>query len=257
MYCDTHTHVNLISENPEDWSVYIENALAHDVHFMMNVGVDTETIKESSVLAKQYKEIFYAAGYHPSVLKEGQIVDLDFLKQQCSDSKLLAIGEIGLDYYYYQDNKKEQRNLFEKQIALAIEHNLPIVIHSRDAWEDTFAVLNNFNSSLRGVFHCFSGDYNIGKRCLEYDFMISFSGNVTFKKAIDLQEAAFKLPLDKIFFETDAPYLTPVPKRGQTNEPANVELVYQFVSNLREIEMQKLSKQIQENIMRFFNLEEL
>lgn len=165
----------------------------------------------------------------------------------------MALGEIGLDYYWMEDPKEIQIDVFKRQIALSKEHNLPFVVHTRDALEDTYAVIKEVGVGPRGgIMHSYSGSLEMAQKFVDLGMMISFSGVVTFKKALDVQEAAQKLPLDKILVETDAPYLAPVPKRGRENRTGYTRYVVDKIAELRGLTSEEVARATYDNAMRIF-----
>jgi TatD DNase family protein len=197
------------------------------------------------------KGIFYTLGIHPSSPAEDRrLSNLSSLVEQemngSSSRLLLGIGECGLDYYRMHQPKEMQINSFEVQIDIAKKHNLPLIIHSREAMDETLSILNNKKYG-HGIMHCFAGDSKAAKRVLDMGFMISFAGNVTYKNAVELHDAANYVPLDRILLETDSPFLTPVPLRGKPNIPEYIKHTYQFVSSLKKVSLAKLEDSVTEN----------
>ena len=207
----------------------IDAAHANGVTTMINVGCDEVTTAAAIEIAAAYDGVFATAGLHPHDAKNGVDSIVSFL----DDPHVIAVGETGLDYFYDHSPRDVQRTVFAAQIQLAHERGLPLVIHTRDAWADTFDVLVAEGMPERTVFHCFTGGVDEAQRCLDLGAFLSFSGIVTFKTALDLQAAALMCPLDRLLVETDSPYLAPVPFRGKTNQPAHVRHVAQFVADLR------------------------
>lgn len=207
----------------------IERGRAQGVVQFVSVGVDREHSLRQIAIAAEHPEVWATVGLHPHDAVNGvdSIVDL------LDAPKVVAVGECGLDYYYDHSPRDVQRTAFAAQIQLAHERGLPLVIHTRDAWADTFDVLDAEGVPERTVFHCFTGGPDEARACLDRGAFLSFSGIVTFKTAADLREAAALTPLDRLLIETDAPYLAPVPHRGKTNEPAFVPLVATCLADVR------------------------
>ena len=247
---DTHSHLESI-DNLEN--VLLEARRA-GITKIISVGTSIESSKKSIKIAQQYStddlKIYATCGIHPKDGKQeienlGLSRCIDTLKQLAETSKkVVGVGEAGLDYYVTGDKrqvtsdkeKRFQRELFEAQIKLAVDLKLPLVIHCRNGWGATFDLLLNVSSHLsnvKGVFHSWTGDWQAAKRALDLGFYISFSGIVTFKNAKDIQEVARKIPLEKLLLETDSPYLSPEPLRGEQNEPKNVKIVGKFIAGLR------------------------
>jgi TatD DNase family protein len=215
-------------------------------------------------LAEQYSYIYATVGIHPHEAKLAAGADFSELEQLAKNPKVIAVGEIGLDYFYDHSPREVQHQVFVKQMELARAANLPIVIHNRpsqdseDAWDDFFTLINQHwaSSGLGGVLHCFTGTRAHAKRALDMGFMISFAGNVTFPKAQQIRDAAKEVPLDRIFIETDSPFLAPVPNRGKRNEPAFVKEVARQLGELRGLSTEEIGRQTSANFYRFFKLTE-
>ena len=226
-YTDTHCHLYDTRGVPAD--DVIAAARAAGVTTMIDVGCDAATTASAIAVAEANEGIWATAGLHPHEAVHGVDTILEFLDHP----KIVAIGECGLDYYYDHSPRDVQRTAFAAQIQLAHERRLPLVIHTRDAWADTFDVLRAEGVPERTVFHCFTGGPDEADACLELGAYLSFSGIVTFKAAADVQAAALRCPADRLLAETDSPYLAPVPHRGRTNQPAFVTHVVQFLADLR------------------------
>lgn len=208
----------------------LAEARAAGVWRMLNVGCDAATTSAAIEIAEQHDDVFATAGLHPHEAVHGVDTIAGFL----SHPKVIAVGEAGLDYYYDHSPREVQRDAFAAQIQLAHQHDLPLVIHTRDAWDDTFDVLAAEGAPARTVFHCFTGGPDEARRCLDLGAFLSVSGIVTFPSATDLQAATRLCPSDRLLVETDSPYLAPVPRRGRPNQPAYVAHVAQFVADLRD-----------------------
>lgn len=228
-YCDNHCHLD-DERLPGGPTATIERARAAGVVRMVTVGVDREHSLRQIAIAQAHDDVWATVGLHPHEATQGVDSIVDLLDRP----KVVAIGECGLDYYYDHSPRDVQMAAFAAQVQLAHERHLPLVIHTRDAWDDTFAVLDAEGVPDRTVFHCFTGGPDEARRCLDRGGYVSFSGIVTFKTATALREAARVVPDDRLLIETDAPYLAPVPHRGKTNEPAYVPLVAACLADLRE-----------------------
>ena len=205
-------------------------------------------------LAKKYDSVYCTIGVHPSDCEkyDEQIFE-EMVKNR--HEKVVAIGEIGLDYYWTKENKEIQKQVFESQIKLAKKYKLPIVIHCRDAYADTLEILKrNMPLDNGAVMHCYSGSLQFAKELLKLGVKFSFTGTVTYKNAKNVQEVAGNLPLDSFFFETDSPYLTPTPYRGERNEPKFVVEVYKFVADLRGISAKEMEQIADRNAKEFFKI---
>jgi len=248
---DTHSHINF-EEYKENFDTLLAEIKANEVTKVIIPGVDPSTFEEITDLCKKYEMIYGAVGIHPS---EWQTYNDDSEKQiynYAKEKKIVAIGEIGLDYHYGADTKEEQKSIFSKQLEIAKNTDLPVIIHDREAHEDTFNILQDFN--LKNViFHCFSGNTDFAKKCLDKGYYIAIGGVVTFKNAKDLKESAKIIPLDRLLLETDAPYLTPVPYRGKINSPVYLKYIAQEIANIKNIDIEEVKKQTTLNAQRIFN----
>ncbi len=253
MFFDSHLHLENESFESDREEV-IKRALDGGIDLMINVGSDLETSVKSVELSNEYiGKIFAVVGYHPHEAKffnEGSykaIKDLTFLKN------VLAIGEIGLDYHYDYSPRDVQMDCFRKQLRLAGEVGLPVVIHMREATKDTIDILEETNAqAIGGVFHCFSGSVDTMKRLVSMNFFISFAGPITFSNSHKLRDAVLETPIDRILSETDSPFLAPVPYRGKRNEPSNVKEVVKTISLIKKIEIADLEKMLYKNLLNAF-----
>ena len=226
-YTDSHCH--LYDTRGVSVDEVIAAARAAGVTTMVNVGCDAATTEQAIAVAATHDGIFATAGLHPHEAKHGVDTILPYL----DDPNVIAIGECGLDYFYDHSPRPDQRLAFAAQIQLAHERSLPLVIHTRDAWEETFDILDAEGTPERTIFHCFTGGPDEARQCLQRGAYLSFSGIVTFKTATDLHAAARLCPLERMLAETDSPYLAPVPHRGKPNRPAYVTHVVQALADLR------------------------
>lgn len=255
MIFDSHTHLNAEQFN-DDIPETIERAKELGVTKMAVVGFDTPTIEKSLQLSHDYSNIYSIIGWHPT--EAGSYTkDIEKkLQEQLTMPKVVALGEIGLDYYWMEDPKEVQAEVFRRQIAIAKEMNLPISIHTREALADTYQILKEDIRDIGGIMHSFSGDFEWAKRFLDLGMHISFSGVVTFKKAQDVQEAATHVPLDRLLVETDAPYLAPVPYRGKRNEPGYTRYTVEKIAELRNLPIEEVALQTWKNAHRLFRIAE-
>lgn len=256
MIFDSHTHLNAEQFN-EDIPETIEHAKELGVTEMAVVGFDTLTIEKSLELSQHYKEIQSIIGWHPT--EAGSYTpDIEKrLQHLLTTPKVVALGEIGLDYYWMEDPKEVQDRVFRRQIAIAKEMNLPISIHTRDAMEDTYKILKEEDiRDIGGIMHSFSGDPEWMEKFLDMGMHISLSGVVTFKKALEVQDVARAVSLDRLLVETDAPYLAPVPYRGKRNEPGYTRYVVEKIAELRDVPFEEIAKQTTINAHRLFRLAE-
>ena len=241
---DNHCH---LSENAEEEILKARKAL---VTGFINVGTDFETSSEAIEKAKILPDVWATAGVHPHEARKG----LEGIEGLLEDSNVVAVGEAGLDYHYDHSPRADQKKVFAEQIEMANKSELPLVIHTREAWEDTFKILDSEGVPKSIVFHCFTGGTIEAKECLERGAYLSFSGIITFKKSESLREAASECPLDRAMIETDSPYLTPVPFRGKKNEPANVVLVGQELAYLQNKSPEEIALATTQNALDFYGL---
>ncbi|WP_239618967.1 TatD family hydrolase [Cohnella mopanensis] len=251
MLIDTHAHL----DSPKfdaDREAVISRALEAGIDTIVNIGFNRETIPTTMALAEKYPFIYAVVGWHPTDAIEMKLEeDLAWIEQLCNHPKVVAIGEIGLDYYWDTSPKEIQHIVFREQIRLARRLNKPIVIHNRDAHEDVVRILKEEKAEeVGGIMHCFSGSPETAKKCLDMNFYISFGGPVTFKNARVPKEVLERVPLDRILLETDAPYLAPHPHRGQRNESAFVRLVAETAAEIKGISLAEMSRITSENAQR-------
>lgn len=248
---DTHSHINF-----EDYKLNFEEFLSeikhNEVEKVIIPGVEPSSFNEIISLCNKYEMIYGAIGVHPSEFQTYNQKVEAIIYRLIENSKIVAIGEIGLDYHYGNDSKEEQKNILRKQLKIAEETKLPVVIHDRESHEDVFEILQEYKLS-NVIFHCFSGNSEFAKRCIDKGYYIGLGGVVTFKNAKDLKESTKIIPLDRILLETDAPYLAPVPFRGKTNSPAYLKYIAQEIANIKEINIEEVKKQTTINAKRIFN----
>lgn len=256
MIFDTHTHLNA-EEFQQEVPEVLKRAADLGVTEMAVVGFDQPTIERTLELSQEYKQIWSIIGWHPteagSYTKEVE----RRLQEQLTTDKVVALGEIGLDYHWMNDPKDIQEKIFRRQIAIAREMKLPISVHTREALEDTYRILKDENiQQVGGILHSFSGDSEWMKRFVDLGMHISFSGVVTFKKATDVQAAAKEVPFERMLVETDAPYLAPVPYRGKRNEPGYTRYVTEKIAELRDMTWKEVANQTRTNAYELFGLNE-
>ncbi len=260
MLIDTHTHFDIILEDANiSETDLLDNMEKMHVSKAVQVSIDVKGLKWSRNFAQKYKErgILFTAGIHPSSFADlNNLHQLEsFIKDvlESSDKELLyGIGECGLDFYRMRQRKEMQIESFEYQITLAKKYNLPVIIHSRDAMRDTIETIKKY-IPLKGIMHCFPGDRKDAKEILDLGLHISYAGNVTYKNAFNLHESALYVPLDRIFLETDSPFLTPVPLRGKKNRSEFISHTYAFIADLKKIQREKLETAINENFLSLYN----
>ncbi|KEP25210.1 TatD family hydrolase [Bacillus zhangzhouensis] len=254
MLFDTHAHLNAEQYN-EDLEQVIERAKSEKVENIVVVGFDRPTITRAMELIEEYDFIYAAIGWHPVDAIDMTDEDLAWIKELSQHEKVVAIGEMGLDYYWDKSPKEVQKEVFRRQIALAKEVNLPIIIHNRDATEDVVTILKEEGAAdVGGIMHCFTGSLEIAKACMEMNFYISFGGPVTFKNAKKPKEVVKDIPSDRLLIETDCPYLTPAPFRGKRNEPSYVKYIVEQIAELREMSFEELAELTTENAKKVFRI---
>lgn len=247
MFVDTHCHI--FKNDYDNIDEVLNNASNNNVKYYINNGSDREYNKEVLGLVKQYDNMYGALGIHPETVDDYSLDDIEFIKNNLSNEKIVAIGEIGLDYHYTKENKDEQIKLLEMQLSLAEEYNLPVIIHSRDATEDTINTLKKFN--CRGTIHSFSGSLETAKIYIKMGYLLGVNGVITFKNC-NIKDVIKEVGLDNIVLETDSPYLTPVPYRGMQNNPSHILDIAKFVSELYNVSLEELSYRTNENIKRMY-----
>lgn len=252
-WIDTHCHLN-DDDYRDEIEVILNQAKQANVDNMIVIGYDMPSSQRAIDLAHQYDVLSAAVGVHPSDADTFDVYTADYLTKLVLDDSVVAIGEIGLDYYWEDNPPREmQKNVFRKQLAIAQEYNKPVVIHMRDATRDTYEILKAF-PGIRGVMHCYSGSYEMALEFIKLGFYISLAGPVTFKNAREPKEVAMKIPLESLLIETDCPYLTPHPHRGKRNVPAYVSLVGEHIAQLRDMDPNVLQAILKENSKNLFDL---
>ena len=256
MWFDSHSH--LTDERfDETRDSLIASFKQENIGHALDIGTNFFDSQKAIENACKYPEIYCAVGIHPDSVNDLKDGFQDELKRLAlSSKKVVAIGEIGLDYYWHDDNKEIQKKRFIEQIEVARELNLPIIIHDRDAHKDCLDIVKEYAKGMTGVFHCYSGSYEMAKEILKCGFYISFAGPITFKNEKKLKEMAPKLPLDRILVETDSPYLAPVPFRGKTNCPIYVKHTGEMVALCRGEEVSVVENATYNNALKLFGIEE-
>ena len=249
---DTHTHINMIEGS--SLNEVVQNAINSGVEKLLVPSAYPKDIEEVMDLAEKYDNVYGMLGVHPSEVKDWTDNLIDKIKELSKNPKIIAIGEIGLDYYWDKSFNDLQKEVFIKQIKLANELNLPISIHDREAHKDTFDILKEHNNGSKIVMHCFSGSVEFAKECIKEGYYIALGGVVTFKNAVKMKEVAQNIPLEYLLLETDAPYLTPVPFRGTENQPAYVKYVAEEIAKIRGVSFEEIDKITPENAKKVFNL---
>lgn len=254
MLFDSHAHLN-DAKFQEDREEMIIRAKKDGVSRILNVGYNRQTIEETLQLIDAYDFIYAAIGWHPHEAKDCTDEDLEWIRSLSAHPKVVALGEMGLDYYWDNSPRDIQKEVFRKQIRMAKELGLPIVIHDRDAHEDVLQILQEENAAeVGGVMHCFGGDEAFLEECLQINFYIGLGGPVTFKNGHLAKKIAQLVPEDRLLIETDCPYLAPHPYRGKRNESSYVRLVAEEIARLRGVSLEEIAQITMENANRLFQL---
>ena len=247
----TDTHCHLYSEYYEDISSIIKESESKNVTRFINNGCNKKTNEEVLKLINEYPNMYGALGIHPEDVLDYTNNDLKFIEDNLNNPKIIAIGEIGLDYHYSKDNKKEQIELFESQLKLAEKYNLPVIVHSREATEDTINILKKYN--VVGTIHSFSGSLETAKIYIKMGYLMGINGVVTFKNC-NLKDILPEIGLENIVLETDSPYLTPVPDRGKQNNPGYVKNIGEFISDVFNTDIITIAEKTNKNIKRMYGI---
>lgn len=254
MFTDTHTHMDSPSFQ-EDLHEALMRAYEAGVTRIVNVGFNRETIPTTLELSRTYDFVYAVLGWHPQDAKDMTPEDLEELEELLRLPKVVALGEIGLDYYWDTSPKDVQARVFREQIRLAKKLGKPIVIHNRDAHQDILEILKEEKAAeVGGIMHCFSGSWETAKMCLDMNFHISFGGPVSFKNAKQPKEVLARVPLDRLLVETDAPYLTPHPFRGKRNETGYIRYVAEAAAEIRGMSVEEIARITTENAVKLLGL---
>lgn len=248
MLIDTHCH--LYSEYYSDIDDIVNLAKKSDVNILINNGCDSKSNKEVIDLLDKYKNMYGAIGIHPEEVDNYSLNDIKFIEKNLNNKKVVAIGEIGLDYHYSKENKEKQIKLFELQLDIANKYKVPVIIHSRDATEDTINILRKYN--IKGVIHSFSGSLETAKIYIKMGFLLGINGVVTFKNC-NLKDVLVNIGLNNIILETDSPYLTPVPYRGKQNNPSHILDIAKYISEIFNVSLEEVSKITTKNVLDLYN----
>ncbi len=258
-FFDTHAHYN-DEKFDEDREQIIQETYKSGISKFVVAGYNIESSKKSIELSNKYEFMYSICGISPNDIPQSEeklwkdIEEISKIIKQNNNKKLVAIGEIGLDYYWEKENKELQKQAFIAQIKLANELNLPIVIHSRDASVDTIQILKDNPVNKKGIFHCCQLNQELVRQALELGFYISFAGPITFKNSKNAPDVVKMVPLEKILIETDSPYLSPEPNRGKRNDSRNVKYVAEKIAEIRDTSIGEIAKITYENAIRIFNI---
>ena len=253
MLIDSHCHLDKLNYNDLHTNVadVLKKAKLRGVEQFLTVGVTLDAFSNMMDLIKDHPEVHASCGIHP--LDVDSDFDLSIFRQYAAHERVIAIGETGLDYFYQPESAPRQRELFEQQVAVAVEYNKPLIIHTRQAREDTLAILKNGQAAkCGGVIHCFTEDWEFAEAAIDLGFYISISGIVTFNKAAELKDVVRRLPLERLLIETDSPYLAPVPFRGKENQPAYVREVAEYIGLLKGKSFDEVAKITTDNFKNLF-----
>lgn len=249
MFVDTHCHI--YDEYYDDIEKVLKKIKDNNIGKIINNGCDAKSNIEVLKKVSSYDFMYGALGIHPESVLDYKKEDIDFIEKHLNDEKIVAIGEIGLDYHYGKENKEAQISLFEEQLKLAEKYNKPVIIHSRDATLDTIETIKKYK--VRGVIHSFSGSLETANIYLKLGFLLGVNGVITFKNC-NLKDVIKEISLEKIVLETDSPYLTPVPFRGERNDSSHINEIAEFVASLKGVSMEHLANITNENIHQVFDI---
>ena len=248
---DTHAHYDDKSFD-KDRSEVLDMLPQKDVFAVVNAGADIESSVKSIEISKEYNYVYASVGIHPENIPDEKCDYINILENLFKNEKVVAVGEVGLDYHYSKDRKKEQLKLFEDQIILAIKHNLPVIVHDREAHRDTMDLLKKYNP--KGIVHCFSGSVEMAKEVIKLGMYIGIGGLITFKNAKTAVSVVENIPLSSIVLETDAPYMTPVPFRGTRCNSSHIKYTAEKIAEIKKINVDEVLKITKENACKIFNL---
>ena len=254
MLIDSHAHLDM-KDFDGDRQAILDRALEGGISHIITIGTDLSSSRKALELAKIYDFDFSSVGYHPHHATDTDLHVLRELEELVSEPKVVAWGEIGLDFYRRYSPPGRQVEAFRQQLGMAVDLDLPVIIHDREAHTELFEILKQMTyKKAKGVIHCFSGDYDLAMALIEMGYHISIPGTVTYKKAVQVHEVATRIPLERMLVETDAPFLAPVPHRGKRNEPLFVTYTAQKIAELRNMDFQEVALQTSENAKRLFDL---
>ena len=251
---DSHTHLNDVPFRGKE-EIYLDRARELGVVKSAVAGQDPEFNERAVDLSQRFDNLYAIVGYCPDVAKDYDQKSEDKLVEQLKKPKTVALGEIGLDYYYDFSDRETQKRVFIRQLELAREVELPIIIHDRDAHGDIMNILRNEGKDNWGIFHCYSGSWEMAKEAIKMGFYISFAGPVVFPKSTNLKEVAKQVPVDRILIETDSPYLTPPPFRGRRNDPSKTQFVAEEIASLKGLDVDEFCEIAFNNGKRVFGIE--
>lgn len=252
MLIETHCHLDYLKDLPlEEIRQKISEA---GIQKVITIGVDPGNLDKVLELSQRFEEVYFTQGIHPHDAKDATEVEFKKITERAAHPKMVAVGEIGLDYHYNNSPQAVQREQFERQLQIAVEKDLPVVIHTREADEDTRQILKNFSSILKrkGVLHSFTSGLELAEFALSEGFYLGFNGIITFKKAENVQKVVMNTPVERMLFETDAPFLTPVPHRGKENAPYYLPFIVEKIAELKNLPLEQLKNQVYKNSFQCF-----
>lgn len=250
MFVDTHCHITRDDYN--DIPFLINKIKEAGIEKIIVNGCDMKSNLEVLELIKKYDIVYGAIGFHPTELNGFVEDDLKWLEEHIDDEKIVAVGEIGLDYHYDDTDRNKQKNIFKKQLEIAERHNKPIIVHSRDAMQDTYDLLSEYD--LRGSLHCFSGSVEMAREFIKLGYMIGVNGVVTFKNAKNIVSVINDIDLEYILLETDSPYLTPEPYRKNKNDSSYIHVIARKIGEIKNISLDDVEKTTRDNVRRLFDI---
>ena len=250
-FTDSHAHIHF-AKSEKEIETFVKNAADNNVKRLITVGIDYNDSVKALNTARKFENVFSSVGVHPHDSKNFSYTQIGDFEKLIKDENVIAIGEIGLDYYRNHSPKQVQHDVFAIFLDMAVANDLPVIIHNRDATEDCISIMNNieFKRPVPGIIHCFNGNKNMFKWALDKGFLISYAGPVTYSKAEDLRATVKYVPLDGLLIETDCPYLSPLPFRGKQNEPKNVIFTANTIAKLKDVSLRKLALQLEKNYQR-------
>lgn len=252
MFIDVHAH--LCDDKFSNVKEIVENAEKENVKKIISASYNFSSIEKNLEIAENFKNVFVTIGIHPENVDEIQDDYLKKLKDMVKNKKVVAIGEIGLDYHWRDDNKDLQKRIFIEQIGLANKLDLPIVVHCRDAIGDTLQILKEYTPKCESLMHCYSGSIESAKEFMKLGFSFSFGGVVTFKNAKNVQEVVRNIPIERIMLETDCPYMSPEPFRGKINEPKNISIIAEKIAELKNLKISEIEEKTTKNSEKMFKI---
>ncbi len=247
---DTHAHL-YAEQYKDEIGRIIEQFDTYNIDKVLNVGIDIESCKKVVEMIDKYPKVYGGAGFHPTELAGIDLADLAMVRELLNHPKILAVGEVGLDYYWDNIARDKQKKIFIKQLEISLEEDYPVVIHCRNADDDMLEIIKSVNPQYKGVFHCYAGDLKMAEELLKRGFYISFTGVITFKNS-DRAEVIKEIPLNRILLETDSPYLTPVPFRGKRNDPTKLIHIAEKIIEIKDIPKKEALEAFYQNSIDLF-----